>query len=391
MRSILYVTGSRADYGPARSMLKAISEEKDFSLSILCTGMHLDPIHGETWKEIDSDGFNIADKISGRVAGDSLENMAESIGNYLIGFSKSFSQIKPDIVIVLGDRGEMLAATIAAAIQRFPVVHLCGGTISGSIDDSIRHAITKFAHYHLVSFQESVQRVIQMGEDPKSVFLVGLPGSDLKPDVIYSKDKILEEYSLPKNSDYFLVIQHPVTHSQDLAAHQMIETLEALINQDYPTLIANPNDDAGGRSIINIINTYSQKFKNLHQIPPPSSRQKFASIMAHSSLLIGNSSSATVEAMSVRIPVVNIGNRQKGREHLSCWINTNYDRNMIAEAINRALYDEEYKSTLNNFVDNHIFDNEITNCKIINILKTVDLEIGKKEKIFFLSNPIQID
>jgi len=205
-RKILYISGSRADYGPARRVLLALQEDPEIKLGILVTGMHLDPIHGETWNEIEADGFKIIDKIYGRVAGDSLSAMAASVGLYLYGMSFAISRFKPDIVLVLGDRGEQLAGAMASAFQNIVVAHLCGGSISGSIDDSIRHAITKFAHYHLPAFEEHAQRIIQMGENPETVCVVGLPGGNIRPDVRYSRTEICQKYNLPHDKPYLLLI-----------------------------------------------------------------------------------------------------------------------------------------------------------------------------------------
>jgi GDP/UDP-N,N'-diacetylbacillosamine 2-epimerase (hydrolysing) len=384
LRKIIYVSGTRADYGPARRMLKAIAQDNELDLSILVTGMHLDPLHGETWREIEADGFHIVDNVYGRLSGDSLPQMAASIGLYLYGMSAIFARVLPDIVMVLGDRGEMLAAAIAAAYQNIPVVHLCGGTISGSIDDSVRHAITKFAHYHLVAFSESVQRIVQMGEDPGRVLLVGLPGADLRPDVVFTREEICREYGLSPEKPYLLVIQHSVTHSRDQASMQAIETMEALAELGYPALLANPNDDAGGQAILAVMQDYSRRFRNLIILPPPASRQKFASIMAHAAALIGNSSSAVVEAMSVGIPVVNIGGRQKGREQLSYWLNVGHDRTEIKGAMHTALEDPKFHQELLQFISSNVFDDEATNQMVLEVLKTLDLDIAKKGKQFHL-------
>lgn len=382
MRKILFISGTRADYGPARRMLKAIADDSELELNILVTGMHLDPLHGETWREIEGDGFKIVEKVYGHVTGDTLSTMAASIGLYLYGMSTAFARIQPDIVLVLGDRGEMLSGAIAAAYLNIPIVHLCGGTVSGSIDDSIRHAITKFAHYHLVPFQESVERIVQMGEDPEHVLLVGLPGADLRPDVILSREEICQEYNLPFEKPYLLIVQHSVTQTQDQSAMQITETLEALVELGYPALLANPNDDAGGRVILEMMKSYAERYQNLIILPPPASRQKFASILAHAAALVGNSSSAVVEAMSLGVPVVNIGERQKGREHLSCWVNTEHEHTAIRNAILTALMDDTYHVRLAEFISRNVFDNETTNQKIIQVLCTLDLNIARTGKKF---------
>jgi len=380
MRKVLYISGSRADYGPVRRVLQAIQADPDLDLSILVTGMHLDPAHGETWQEIDADGFTIAERVYGHVTGDSLAAMGASVGLYLYGMSQTIARIQPDIVLVLGDRGEQLAGAMAAAFQNIVVVHLCGGSISGSIDDSIRHAITKFAHYHLPAFEEHARRIIQMGEDPARVRVVGLPGGDIRPDVAFSREQICTELALPPTQLYLLVIQHSVTHSQAEAGKQITETLEAVAALDFPTLLANPNDDAGGRVILAKMKEYSERYAHLHILPPQCSRERFASIMAHAGVLIGNSSSGIVEAMSVSLPVVNIGNRQRGREHMACLLNVGYDRAEIRQVIETALSDA-YRQQLADFASQMMVRD--TAAEVVDCLRSLDLHIGTHRKAFF--------
>jgi len=381
MRKILYISGSRADYGPARRVLLALQNDPGIKLSVLATGMHLDPIHGETWKEIEADGFEIMDKIYGRVSGDSLSVMVASVGLCLYGMSFAIASFKPDIVLVLGDRGEQLAGAMAAAFQNIAVVHLCGGSISGSIDDSIRHAITKFAHYHLTAFEEHARRIIQMGENPETVRVVGLPGGDIRPDVVFSREEICRKYCLPQDKPYLLVIQHSVTQTQEDAGRQITETLEALKESGYPALLANPNDDAGGRVILDRMRQYAAAYPHLHILPPPRSRELFASIMAHAGALVGNSSSSVVEAMSVSLPVVNIGNRQQGREYITCSINVSHDRKQICDAIKKAITDKDYQKCVKSHSSQIALHN--TENQVLNILKNMDIGIALRSKAFY--------
>lgn len=380
MRKILYVSGSRADYGPARRVLQAIQADPELELSILVAGMHLDPLHGETWREMAADGLTIADRVYGRVSGDSLTSMAASVGLYLYGMSQAMARIRPDIVLVLGDRGEQLAGAMAAAFQNIVVVHLCGGTISGSIDDSIRHAITKFAHYHLAAFEDAAQRIIQMGEDPATVRVVGLPGGDIRPDVTFTREQICAESGLSAKCPYLLVIQHPVSQSHADTKSQIIETLEAVAAQGLPALLANPNDDAGGRVVLAAMKEYAQRYTKLRILPPPASRQRFASVMAHAAVLVGNSSSAVAEAMSVGLPVVNIGDRQRGREHLACWINVGYDWTQIRRAIETALHGSDYRRRLADFASQMVMHN--TAAQVVDCLRSVDLHRAIRPKPF---------
>jgi len=380
MINVLYVSGSRADYGPIRRVLQVINEHPDIDLKILVTGMHLDLVHGETWREIVSDGFTIAESVPGRVEGDSVTEMAASLGNYLTGMSYAISRLCPDILLVLGDRGEQLAGSIAGAFQNIVVVHLCGGSVSGSIDDSIRHAITKFAHYHLPAFQEHANRILQMGEDPEKVRVVGLPGNDIRLDVTFSIEDVRSKYYLPLDTPYILVLQHSVSHTYADAAIQIEETLQGVTSLRYPVLLANPNDDAGGRVILTKMQEYSNRYNNIQILPPLSSRELFASIMSHSGVLVGNSSSGVVEAMSLGLPVVNIGDRQAGREHLARMINVEYDRLAISNAIEIALNDNKYRAALEDFTRNMVWLDTPT--EVVNCLLDVDLDIASIPKSF---------
>ena len=384
MRTVCYVSGSRADYGPALSVLRRIQGDPRFELSIAVTAMHLDPLHGDTWREVQEDGFTIATTVHGRHEGDSLDAMAKSFGAYVSGFSEYFAQHRPDIVLVLGDRSETLAATIAAAFHNLTIAHLCGGSQSGSIDDSIRHAITKFAHYHLVAEQSHYDRVVQMGEAPQRVTLVGLPGGDLADDVIYSKDEVCDRLGLPAGSQYALVIQHSVTHQQEAATSQIVETLAALADIKMPVLLANPNDDAGGRQILAAMNSAARESAHFRILASPRSRAWFASIMAHAELLVGNSSSGTVEAASVGLPVINIGQRQSGREAASCMISVPHDRVKIKGALAEAMSaTSAYRSKLDSF-QSQLVRNDTAGA-VLAVLAELNCEEGRSGKGFFVA------
>ena len=382
MKRVIYVTGSRADYGPARSILRALHADPDIDLQILVTGMHLDAAHGETWLEIEADGLTISEKVKGRADGDSLTAMAGSVGAYLEGMSPALARARPDLVLLLGDRGEMLAGAVAAAYQNFTVAHLCGGSQSGSIDDSVRHAITKFAHYHWVSEEAHARRVLQMGEDPASVEVVGLPGGDLNADVTHDAAEVRARYGLPEDQPYLLVIQHAVSHQAAEAGAQITETLEAVRGSGLPALLANPNDDAGGREILARMTSYATRYETLRILEPPRSRAWFASIMAHAGALVGNSSSGTVEAMSIPVPVVNIGERQRGRESGSCMLQAGHDRTEISAAIQSALYDADYRAKLSTFASG-LIDRQTTP-KVVDAVKRTDPLRGAAPKTFFL-------
>ena len=381
VRKILYVSGSRADYGPIRDLLWEIDRQPNFDLSLLVTAMHLKSEHGMTRTEIERDGFHIAAQVETGVEDGKLVSMSTFVGRAMIGIAEAIDRQAPDILLLLGDRAEQLSAAVAGAIQNVTIAHLCGGTNSGSIDGSFRHAISKFAHYHLPASQRHADRLIQLGEQPETIHVVGLPGGHLGKHVTHTPEGIRNHYGLPSGKPYLLVLQHPVTHSHKDAECQIRETLDAVVEIGLPTLLANPNGDPGGTEILDIITSYASIFDELYLLPPPADRELFASVMAHSAVLIGNSSSAVYEAMSVGLPVVNIGDRQFGRESESVWINVGYNRQEIVDGIKAAMFDEAYRSSLRKYSSAMgAYNPEV---QVAKILAGLDLSRSSHPKKFF--------
>jgi GDP/UDP-N,N'-diacetylbacillosamine 2-epimerase (hydrolysing) len=380
-RKILYVSGSRADYGPVRDLLRAIDESDNLDLGILVTAMHLKAEHGMTVNEIARDGFDIVARVGAEQDSDTLVMMSKSFGKIIIGIGRELARHSPDILLLLGDRGEQLSAAIAGAIQNITIVHMCGGGNSGSIDDSFRHAISKFAHYHLPISEAHARRLMQMGELPETIHVVGLPGGNLRKHVTYSPSDIRLMYDLPLEEPYLLVLQHPVTHSSEQAFQQISATLEAVVEVGRPTLLANPNGDPGGSVMQTTMNSFAAQYENLRLLPPPGNRELFASVMAHSAVLIGNSSSAVGEAMSVGLPVVNIGDRQSGRECDANWINVDYDRQQIIDGICVALHDTEYRARLTQQSEFETVTNN--DYRTAELLAGFDLSRGCRSKQFY--------
>ncbi len=381
VRKILYVSGSRADYGPARDLLRRIANHPNFELSLLVTAMHLKPEHGTTVMEIERDGFHIAARIESGADDGSLVAMSTFVGRAMMEMAEVIEREAPDILLLLGDRAEQLSAATAGAIQNVTIAHMCGGTNSGSIDGSLRHAISKFAHYHFPAAEPHAKRLIQMGEHPETVHVVGLPGGHLGAHVTHTLTDIQQRYHLPAGKPYMLVLQHPVTHSHRDAERQIRETLDAVVEIGLPTLLANPNGDPGGTTILEAITSYAFKFDQLTVLPPPANRELFASVMARSAVLIGNSSSAVYEAMSVGLPVVNIGDRQTGRENDSVWVNVGYDRQEIVDGIKVAMNDEAYRSRLRDYSDDLGAYNP--EAQVTDLLLELDLSRGARPKRFF--------
>jgi UDP-hydrolysing UDP-N-acetyl-D-glucosamine 2-epimerase len=339
-RKILYISGTRADYGLMRETLLRIKNSPGLELEIIATGMHLMPEFGRTADEIKKDGFSLK-KIKAIFKRDDKESMADFIGKLIQLLVKEISKIRPDIILVLGDRGEMLAGAVAGAYLSIPVAHIHGGDITLTVDEIVRHAITKLAIIHFPATEKSAQRIIRMGEDPSKVFVVGAPGLDgILNQKLFSKDEIAKKFGLNFSEPVLLVLQHPVTHEIDQSASQMKETMEAIKELRFQTVLIYPNADAGAREIIKVINNY-QKYSFI-KIYKNINRKDYLSLMSMANALIGNSSSGIIEGPSFGLPVINIGKRESGREMAENIINVGCQKNEIIEAIKRAIFDKEF-------------------------------------------------
>ena len=344
-RKIAVITGTRADYGIYYSVLKAIESQEDLELSLIVCGMHLCPEFGMTVNEIEKDGFPIADRVETILASDTGASMAKSIGLTLMGLTQSLERIKPDILVTLGDRGEMMAAALAGIHMNIPVAHIHGGEVTGTVDESIRHAITKLSHIHLPATEDSKQRIIKMGEREENIYVVGAPGIDYIKNTQYlSREELLHRFGL-KDDKLFVLTQHPVTTEREEVEWQTRQTLEVVAKLGVQTIISYPNSDNGGREIIKVIEEYRSKydflkvFRNLSQV-------EYLSLLNEADAMIGNSSSGIIEAPSFKLPVINIGTRQEGRLRACNVIDVSYTKEEILKGINRALYDVEYINNL---------------------------------------------
>jgi len=367
IKKILYISGTRADYGLMRSVLKKINNHPEFELYIAATGMHLMPEFGKTIHEIYHDGFRIIE-INATYESDDRVSMAEFVGNFIRTLIIQIKDLNPDIILILGDRGEMLGGAIVGTYLNIPIIHIHGGEITSTVDEHVRHAITKLAYVHLAATQKSADRIIKMGENPKNVYLVGAPGLDEIIHGEFTSPQILaKKYQLNLSAPLFLVVQHPVSGELDMAPVQIRETLNAIIEEEYQTLVIYPNADAGGRQMIKIIQSY-EKLPFIHafrSIP----HQDYLGLLKISSVLLGNSSSGIIEAASLRIPVINIGSRQHGREHTANVIHVNYNKEEIKKAINRALYDKRFLAKVKKCVNP--YGNGSASDKIIKVLSKI--------------------
>ena len=341
MRKILYISGTRADYGLMRETLFSIKTNPSLKIEIAVTGMHLMSEFGRTIDEIKKDGFKIH-KIEAIYKKDDKESMAIFIGEMIQLLAKAIKKIKPDMILLLGDRGEMLAGAIVGAYLTVPVVHIHGGDKTGTVDDVVRNAITKLSNIHFPATKKSAERIKKIGEDSKRIFLTGAPGIDgILNKRLFSKRDMIKKYNLDLSSPVLLIIQHPATMEIENAEKQIKETMEAARELKLETIIIYPNADAGGRKMINIIKEYNKyPFIRIYKNIP---RKDYLGLMSLASVMVGNSSSGIIEAPSFHLPAVNIGGRQKGRERTINIIETVYNKEQIKKAIKKAVYDKNFR------------------------------------------------
>ncbi|MDO8438147.1 MAG: UDP-N-acetylglucosamine 2-epimerase [Nitrosomonadaceae bacterium] len=340
MRKICIVTGTRAEYGLLYWLMKEVGADPDLQLQIIATGMHLSPEFGLTYQQIEADGFNIDAKVEMLLSSDSPVGITKSMGLGVIGFADALDRLKPDILVVLGDRFEILAAAQAAMVARIPIAHIHGGeTTEGAFDESIRHAITKMAQWHFVAAESYRKRVIQLGETSDRVFNFGAPGLDHLQRLEWIDRPSLEKsLAIKLDPPVFLVTYHPATLSQQKPIAAMNELLAALEEFSQATIIFTyPNADTGGRALIDRLDQWIVANKRRAKAFVSLGQQRYLSLMCETDVIIGNSSSGLTEAPALKKATVNIGDRQKGRLKASCIIDASEEKESIIAAINKAL------------------------------------------------------
>ncbi|BCJ87880.1 UDP-N-acetylglucosamine 2-epimerase [Effusibacillus dendaii] len=335
-RKICVVTGTRAEYGLLYWLMQGIKKDNELVLQLLVTGMHLSPEFGLTYRDIEEDGFVIDEKIEMLLSSDTSVGIAKSIGLGVIGFAEAFARLKPDILVLFGDRYEILAAAQAAMVAKIPIAHIAGGdTTEGAYDESIRHSITKMSHIHFVTNEAAAKRVRQMGENPSHIYSVGSPGIDqIKRLKLLSRQELEEQLNFHFRVRNLLITFHPVTLDIEPAQQQFRELLNALeeLGEDVGIIFTKPNSDNGGRIIIQMIDEYvaahanAKSYASLGQL-------RYLSTVAQVDAVVGNSSSGLYEVPSFKKPTINIGDRQKGRLQASSVINCKPIASDIMEAI----------------------------------------------------------
>ena len=344
-KKIAVFTGTRAEYGLLYWLLKDIQSDADLSLQLLVSGMHLSPEFGLTYQQIEQDGFYIDEKIEILLSSDSAVGTAKSMGLGVLGFADAIARLQPDILVILGDRFEALAAAQTAMILRIPVLHLHGGEITeGAYDDAIRHAITKLSYLHATATDEYRRRVIQLGEAPERVFNVGAIGLDhFKRGSFMSVVELATSLQFPLRQPYAVVTYHPVTLATEVPESAFQALLDAL--EQFPQLqiiITYPNADDGGRRIIPLLEAYAAGQPERVLAIPSLGQVRYLSAIKHAAAVIGNSSSGIIEVPAMDVPTVNIGMRQKGRLAAKSVLHCDADTASIQNAISAALK-REYK------------------------------------------------
>ncbi|MCG9783360.1 UDP-N-acetylglucosamine 2-epimerase [Vibrio brasiliensis] len=345
-KKVAVFTGTRAEYGLLFWLLKDIQSDPDLTLQLLVSGMHLSPEFGDTYKQIEKDGFNIDEKIEILLSSDSAVGTAKSMGLGVLGFADALSRLAPDVLVILGDRFEALAAAQTAMILRIPIIHLHGGEITeGAYDDAIRHAITKLSYLHGTSTDEYRNRVIQLGESPARVRNIGAIGLDhLNRASFMTVSELSESLSFELTEPYFVVTYHPVTLGNESPKESFQSLLEALDEYpDHQVILTYPNADDGGRRIVPMLEDYAVSQPKRVLAIPSLGQVRYLSSVKHAAAVIGNSSSGIIEVPAFDVPTVNIGSRQKGRLAAKSVLNAAAMKESISKAIGLAV-SRKYKA-----------------------------------------------
>jgi len=384
-RKICVITGTRADYGLLRWVMQGIKNDVDLNLQIIATGMHLSPEFGLTYKAIEADGFEIDRKVEMLTSSDTPVGIAKSMGLGMIGFADAFNELNPDLIVLLGDRFEIFAAVAAALVARIPVAHLHGGeTTEGAFDEAFRHSITKMSHMHFVAAVEYKQRVIQLGEQPEHVFLVGGLGIDnIKRLQLLDRNALEADLGFKFGKKNLLITFHPVTLENASAVTQMQALLAALAKlEDTQLIFTMPNADTDGRTLIKMVEQFASQHSNAHAFTSLG-QLRYLSCIAQVDGVVGNSSSGLAEVPSFKKGTVNIGDRQCGRLQATSVINCEPNQKSIADGIN-ILYSPSFQVNLSQ-VRNPYGEGGASE-KIVNTLKIINIKDIVKKAFYELPN-----
>lgn len=346
MRKICFVTGTRAEYGLLSRLMRLVKEDKDLRLQVIATNMHLMPEYGETYKEIEKDGFTIDKKVYMHKPSDDAHGIISSMAEEMQGMNDALSELKPDILVLLGDRYEILVAAQVALIHRVPIAHIHGGEVTeGAFDDAIRHSVTKMSSLHFTSCEEYGHRVIQMGEQPSRVFDVGSLGvENIKAVPLMTKDELEASLDFKIDTQTILVTYHPVTLGGD-PAKDIREFLDALDQfKDLKVIFTMPNSDTGRDAIALAVENYVEKHSNRAKAYTSLGLKRYLSTLQFVKAAVGNSSSGIIEVPSFGIPTLNIGDRQKGRLASKSVVNCGTSKDEVIAGLKLCLSEEMQKA-----------------------------------------------
>ena len=386
-RNICVVTGTRAEFGLLRWLMQEIDASEVLTLQVIATGMHLSPEFGLTYREIEQAGFTIDAKVEMLLSADTASAVTKSMGLGLIGYADAYTRLAPDLIVLLGDRFEIFAAAAAAMIAGIPIAHLHGGeTTEGAFDEAIRHSITKMSHLHFVAAEDYKRRVIQLGEQPERVFLVGGLGIDaIKRIKLLDREALEESLGFKFGPRNLLITFHPVTlEGQISSGQQMAELLAALGElDDTHLLFTMPNADTGGRELAAMLTQFAATRQNV-RVYTSLGQLRYLSCMKYVDAVVGNSSSGLAEAPSMGIATINIGDRQKGRLSASSVINCEPTQQSISKALS-TVFDPSFRSTLTS--TKNPYGSDGASEKIAKIIKNHDLKTLLKKSFFNLDFP----
>lgn len=371
-RRIAYISGTRADFGLMASTLQLIRRSETLELAIVATGMHLSPLHGMTIGDIEASGLPIGARVQTDDTASTGAAMAKNVGHMLIGFVDAFEQLDPDLVLLLGDRGEMLAAALAAIHLNIPIAHIHGGERSGTVDEPVRHAISKLSHLHLVATSESADRLVRMGEAPEHIFVVGAPGLDgIVEDAGIERDILFAEYGLDSERPLALVLFHPVLQEAGASGAGGAAIINAL-KGDLQVLALKPNSDAGSANIRTELEARAAQGEITLVTHLP--RAEYLSFLRHANVLVGNSSSGIIEAATFGIPVVNVGARQNLRQRNANVVDVPVSEQAIRKAIATAL-------TAQRGSGKNVYGDGQAGPRIVDLLEKTDLDEQLMRKV----------
>lgn len=386
MRKICVVTGTRAEYGLLSRLMGMIKDSDQTQLQVIATNMHLSPKYGNTYQEIEKDGFTIDCKIPiiNENDKDNAVTTVKSMAKALSGFADAYNVLKPDMVVVLGDRYEILAAATAALIERIPIAHLHGGEVTeGAYDDAIRHSITKMSHLHFTSTEEYRNRVIQLGEQPDRVFYVGALGvENIKKLPLLSKEEIEKDIQFKLDENTILVTYHPVTLGNHTAEQDIKEFIGALEERkELRVFFTMPNSDTGSQAIVDAINLFVANNSERAIAYKSLGIKRYLSVMKYAGAVVGNSSSGLLEVPSLGIPTLNIGDRQKGRMAADSVYNCETDKDSILKGLDTIMspaFKQKAAKTYNPY------DKEGTAKAIFDVISTCPLDELKQKHFYDL-------